>query len=453
MAVPAAVHAILGTLRSNGHAAYVVGGGPRDVLAGRTPAVSWDLATSALPEQTAALLEDAVYENRFGTVVVRRDGHDHEITTFRSDHDYADFRRPHRVEFTGSIEADLARRDFAMNALAWGAEPDPEAGAAAPRLLDPHGGRADIAARVIRAVGEPRARFEEDALRILRAIRFAATLGFTIEPATLEALRATAPLVAHLSGERIAMELTRILAAEQPSVGLRLLADTRVLVANSPELAAQRGVPQSKIAGEDLWDHTLRTVDAAAARPPGEEPRWAALLHDIGKPATAADGHFYRHDSVGADQAGDLLDRLHVARATRDRVVHLVRQHMFRYEPNWSDAAVRRFLAKVGPASVEDLFALREADNAGSGLPPDAEDLTVLRERVAAELARGPLLDRTALAIDGRDLITELGLAEGPGLGRLIDALFEQVVEDPSLNERGRLLELAREIAAGDPSA
>jgi tRNA nucleotidyltransferase/poly(A) polymerase len=449
-AVPAAVHAILGTLWSNGQAAYVVGGGPRDVLAGRTPASSWDLATSALPEETATLLADAVYENRFGTVVVRRDGVDHEITTFRSDHDYADFRRPHRVEFTGSIEADLARRDFAMNALAWGAEASREAGAEAPRLLDLHSGRADIAARLIRAVGEPRARFEEDALRILRAIRFAATLGFTIEPATLEAIHATAPLVAHLSGERIAMELTRILAAERPSDGLRLLAATGVVAAISPELAAQRGVPQSKIAGEDLWDHTLRTVDAASARPLAEEPRWAALLHDIGKPATAADGHFYRHDSVGADQAGDLLDRLHVARATRERIVHLVRQHMFRYEPNWSDAAVRRFLAKAGPAAVEDLFALREADNAGSGLPPDAEDLTVLRERVAAELARGPLLDRTALAIDGRDLISELGLAEGPGLGRVIDALFERVVEDPALNERGRLLDLAREIVAGD---
>ena len=399
------------------------------------------------------MLADAVYENRFGTVVVRREGHDHEITTFRSDHDYADFRRPHRVEFTGSIEADLARRDFAMNALAWGAESDAKAGARGPRLLDPHGGRADIAARAIRAVGEPRARFEEDALRILRAIRFAATLGFTIEPATLEAIRATAPLVAHLSGERIAMELTRILAAERPSVGLRLLAETGVLAAISPELAAQGGVTQSKIAGEDLWDHTLRTVDAAAARPPAEEPRWAALLHDIGKPATAADGHFYRHDSVGADQAGELLDRLHVARVTRDRVVHLVRQHMFRYEPSWSDAAVRRFLGKVGPAAIEDLFALREADNAGSGLPPDAEDLTVLRGRVAAELAQGPLLDRTALAIDGRDLIEELGLIEGPALGRVIDTLFERVVEDPSLNERGRLLELAREIVAGDTPA
>src|SRR4029079_7344407 len=185
-AIPAAVRTILETLWSAGPAAYVVGGGPRDVLAGRTPSPSWDLATSALPERTAALVPDAVYENRFGTVVVRRDDAEHEITTFRSDHDYADFRRPHHVEFTRSVEADLGRRDFTMNALAWGAEPaapDAAPSTSDPHLLDPHGGRADVRARLIRAVGDSRARFGEDALRILRAIRFAATLGFTIEPA------------------------------------------------------------------------------------------------------------------------------------------------------------------------------------------------------------------------------------------------------------------------------
>ena len=420
-----------------------MGGGPRDVLAGRTPAPSWDLATSALPGETAALLADAVYENRFGTVVVHRDGVDHEITTFRSDHDYADFRRPHRVEFTDTVAADLARRDFTMNALAWGADAD----APASRLVDLHGGRADIAAGRIRAVGEPRARFEEDALRILRAIRFAATLGFTIEPATRDAIRETAPLVAHLSGERIHAELARILATDRPSVGLRLLADTGVLAAISPELDRQRGVGQNKIAGDDLWDHTLRTVDAAANRP---ELRLAALLHDLGKPATAADGHFYRHESVGAREADRLLERLHAPRATTDRVVHLVRQHMFRYEHGWGDAAVRRFLAKVGPATVEDLFALREADNVGSGLPADAEDLSELRERIDAEIARGPLLDRTALVIDGTDLMRELGLAEGPAVGRLLDALFERVVEEPALNDRAALLALARELASRD---
>src|SRR6185295_1962424 len=289
--IPEPVHDLLRTLWGAGHAAYVVGGALRDALLGRST-TNWDLATAALPEQTAAIFPDASYENRFGTVVLQRSGLDYEITTFRTDHDYADFRRPHRVEFGASLEADLARRDFTMNALAWGA---PDA-ATAPRLVDPHDGRADIAARRIRAVGEPDRRFVEDALRMLRAVRFSATLGFEIEPATLTAIRDRAPLVAHLSGERIAVELDRILAAPRPSEGLRLLASTGILEHVSPDLAAQRGVAQNKVEGEDLWDHTARTVDAAAAGGAGSSRpavRLAALVHDIGKPATAADGHFY----------------------------------------------------------------------------------------------------------------------------------------------------------------
>jgi tRNA nucleotidyltransferase (CCA-adding enzyme) len=475
-AIPDDVRQLLETLWDAGHAAYVVGGGPRDVLIGR-PTTDWDLATSALPEETAALFPGAVYENRFGTVAVRseagtaaaaaaeggtpaaegatpREGDvttteraarrgplQHEITTFRSDHDYADFRRPHHVEFTGSIDADLGRRDFTINALAWGASAGDQ-----PRLLDRHGGLADLDARLLRAVGDPRKRFEEDALRIVRAIRFAATLGFTIEPETLAALRATAPLVQHLSGERIAAELTRLLATDRPSGGLALLADTGVLAAISSDLAAQRGLAQSKIPGEDLWDHTLRTVDATPPRP---VLRLAALLHDVGKPATAADGHFYRHEVIGAEIARAFLDRLRLPRSTIDAVVHLVRQHMFRYEPKWSDAAVRRFLAKVRPAAIEDLFALRQADNIGSGVPPDADDLPALRERVGRELAMGPILDRSALAIDGRDLIVELGLPPGPQIGRILATLFDRVVENPSLNERAILLRRARQLVAG----
>jgi len=439
-AIPPDVRQLLDELWAAGYAAYVVGGGPRNVLLGIPPAAEWDLATSAVPEQTVAALAGAVYENRFGTVAVRRDGHAHEITTFRSDHEYADFRRPHHVEFTDSVEADLARRDFTVNALAWGAWPGDER-----RLIDLHGGLGDLDARLIRAVGDPRRRFEEDALRIVRAIRLAATLGFTIEPATRDAIRDTAPLVAHLSGERIAAELTRILLADPPSAGLALLMHTGTLGAFAPELAAQRGLGQNKIPGKDLWDHTLRTVDAT---PPRLPLRLAALLHDVGKPATAADGHFYRHEIVGAETARDILDRLRIPRSTADAAVHLVRQHMFRYEPNWSDAAVRRFLAKVTPRAVDDLFALREADNVGSGVAPDGDGLPLLRERIAQELAAGPLLDRSSLAIDGSDLIEELGLVPGPEIGRILGLIFERVVEDPALNRRPTLLALAREIAA-----
>jgi tRNA nucleotidyltransferase/poly(A) polymerase len=216
----------------------------------------------------------------------------YEITTFRSDHEYADFRRPHRVEFGDSIELDLARRDFTVNALAWGAPAGSE-----PGLVDPFHGRADLARRLLRAVGDPDKRFEEDALRMVRAVRLAATLDFAIEPATLAAIERHAALVQHLSGERIAAELDKLLTAARPSIGLRLMADTGILEHISPDLAAQRGVEQNKIEGEDLWGHTLRAVDAAPAdRPP---VRLAALVHDIAKPQTAADGHFYGHGRFG----------------------------------------------------------------------------------------------------------------------------------------------------------
>jgi putative nucleotidyltransferase with HDIG domain len=425
-----------------GHSAYVVGGSLRDVLLGRDP-FDWDLATDARPDQILKLFDDAVYENAFGTVVVRHAGELYEVTTFRTDHDYTDFRRPHRVEFGDSVEVDLARRDFTANAVAWGAQ-----SSEAPGLVDPHGGRPDIAARILRAVGEPKARFEEDALRMVRAVRLAATLGFTIEPATLAGVEANADLVRYLSGERIQTELSKLLAAERPSVGLRLLADTGLLERISPDLGLQRGVPQNKVPGEDLWDHTLRSVDAARVDRP--VVRLAALLHDIGKPGTFSDGHFLHHDVVGAELAATLLDQLRFPRAVRERVVHLVRHHMFSYEPNWSDGAVRRFIGKIGVEAIDDLFALREADNLGSGLAPDAGGLGVLRARVMAELEGDVVLDRSQLQIDGRDLIEELGLRQGPQLGRILDELLEKVIVDPALNDRATLLLLARSRVADE---
>jgi putative nucleotidyltransferase with HDIG domain len=445
-AVPEPVLELLRTLWAAGFAAYVVGGSLRDTLLARE-ADDWDLATAALPDQTLGAFDGATYENRFGTVAIRRDRAVYEITTFRSDHDYADFRRPHRVEFGTSLDDDLARRDFTVNAMAWGGTAEDAAAGSPPRLIDPFGGRADVAAGLLRAVGDPDRRFEEDALRMVRAVRLATTLGFGIEPATLAAIERRAPLVAHLSGERIAAELGKLLAAERPSVGLRLLADTGLLDHLAPELAAQHGVPQNKIPGEDLWDHTVRTVDAARAHP---VVRLAALVHDIGKPATQADGHFYGHESVGAEQARAFLDRLHEPKVVTERVGHLVRHHMFKYEPTWTDAAVRRFIGKVGREAIDELFALREADNIGSGVPPAADGLDELRRRVAAELEAGPVLDRSALAIDGDDLMAELGMAPGPTLGRLLDALLERVIEAPGLNEPATLLLLARDIAVDE---
>ena len=444
-AIPEPVRALLSTLWDAGQAAYVVGGSLRDAALGRSPA-DWDLASDARPERLVELFPGSVYENRFGTVAVRRDGEVFEITTFRSDHDYADHRRPHHVEFGDTIELDLARRDFTVNAMAWGARARDQ-----PALVDPYDGRADVDARVIRAVGEPATRFREDALRMVRAVRLAATLDFRVEPATGVAIREHAGLVEHLSGERIAAELDKLLAAPTPSIGFRLLEETGLLAPISGELARQPGIPQNKLAGEDLWDHTMRTVDAA----PADRPivRLAALVHDIGKPATFAEGHFLGHDAVGATLAEAFLDRLHSPRAVRDRVVALVRQHMFSYEQNWSDAAIRRFIGKIGalgPGAIEELLALREADNVGSGLPADAGRLGELRSRIAAEIAADVVLDRSGLAIDGDDLKTELGVGEGPLLGRILDDLLERVIVDPALNSRPTLLLLAQAQLADD---
>lgn len=452
-------------LWAHGHAAYVVGGSVRDALLGR-PAEDWDLATNARPDRLLAIFPGAVYENRFGTVAVREGGAQHEVTTFRTDHEYADFRRPHHVEFGDDVQLDLARRDFTVNAIAWGAEAGPGAAAASasasyagggaaaggdnptPAIVDPFGGVTDTHARVLRAVGEPAARFQEDALRMVRAVRLATVLDFRIDPPTLAAIREHAPLAAHVSGERLAAEIGKLLSVERPSTGLRLLADAGLLDVLLPDLARQPGIEQNKIPGEDLWDHTLRTIDAAPANRP--VVRLAALLHDTGKPGTIDDGPFRGHEVVGAELAEQLLDRLHLPRAVTERVAHLVRNHMFTYEPEWGDSGVRRFIQRVGIDSIGDLFALRQADNIGSGVPADAHALDELRARVDAEIAASVVLDRSRLAVRGDDLMAELGVPAGPRLGRILESLLDRVIVEPHLNDRATLLLLAEAMLTED---
>ena len=313
--------AILDRLWSSEQAAFVVGGSLRDAALGRPP-TDWDVATDARPERILALFPGSRYENRFGTVTVpvvagaARPAAATaplgsagpplvEVTTFRRDHNYGDHRRPDQVTFSTTIEEDLARRDFTVNAIAWGRRPDQPAAA----WLDPWAGRADLEARLIRAVGDPVRRYDEDALRLLRAVRLAATLGFRIEERTFAALRAGALDVHYVSAERVGTEFRRLLRARPPSAGLRLLEASGLLEARFGLLAAQRGVAQDKVPGEDLWAHSLRTVDAAAELAPTDETlALAALLHDVGKPDTLADGHFPGHDEHGAQLASAFLE-------------------------------------------------------------------------------------------------------------------------------------------------
>ncbi|HUG48449.1 MAG TPA: HD domain-containing protein [Candidatus Limnocylindria bacterium] len=443
--VPGEVLDILRRLWSAGHAAYAVGGGVRDALLGRTE-TDWDVATDARPERLLELFPGSSYTNRFGTVGIGAV----EATTFRRDHRYGDHRRPDEVTFTHSLTEDLARRDFTVNAIAWGRQGDSVADRPVdPDWVDPHDGLGDLRARLLRAVGDPTARFDEDALRLLRAARLAAQLDFEIEPGTLAAMRVTAPLVRWVSAERVGAELRRMLAADPPSRGLRILAQTDLLEPLLPELALQRGVAQDKLPGHDVWLHSLATLDAAARLDPGNERlRLAALLHDVGKPTTQADGRFIGHDVEGARLAERLLSRLAFPRPEVGGVAWLVRQHMFRYQPSWSAAAVRRFIRRVGAAHIDDLLKLRQADNEGSGLDADADRTSELRRRIEGELAAGVPLGLGQLAVDGDDLTRELGLPPGPIIGRLLERLLESVVSDPARNTRELLLTDARVWAA-----
>lgn len=444
--MPEGVRAMARTLRAGGHEAYLVGGCVRDLLRG-TPPRDWDVATDARPDRLLALFPGARYENRFGTVAVPLPDGVHQVTTFRCDGTYSDHRRPDDVTFGDTLEEDLARRDFTVNAMAIPLD----AGGLPGPVADPFNGRADLAAGILRAVGSPGARFREDALRMLRAVRFAATLGFAVEPATRAAIAVEAPLAVHVSGERTFVELMRLLTADRPSIGLRLAQETGLLAVIAPELARQRGIPQAKIPGDDLWDHTLRTVDAAMPTLVDGLPlaRTAALLHDVGKPATFVDGHFVGHETVGAELAAAWLDGVRAPRAFSVRIAGLVRQHMFAYSAEWSDAAIRRFIRRVGLADLAELLDLRAADNAGSGLAPNVDGLDELRERCRAQVEARVALERGDLAVGGEDLMRGLGLAPGPAVGRLLDELLERVVADPMLNERGKLLAIAREVAGG----
>ena len=444
--VPADVQRILETLWSNGHAAYLVGGGVRDSLLGRK-VTDWDIATDTLPERTLTLFPGSDYKNRFGTVTVPAEPAVAEVTTFRRDHRYADHRRPDAVTFTDKLDEDLARRDFTVNAIAWGrAASEPDA-----RWVDPTAGMADLGAGILRAVGDPNVRFDEDALRLLRAARLAAQLGFEIEPRTRAAMAATAETARWVSSERIGGELRKMIVTDPPSRAFAILAETGVLDHSMPELAAQRGVPQDKITGHDLWGHSMATLDAAAAVDHDNQLlRLACLLHDIGKPPTFADGHFIGHDEEGAKMAEAMLTRMAYPRREITEVATLIRNHMFSYEPRWSSAAVRRFIRRIGRDLVDDLIKLRRADNVGSGLPPEAGHLDELSSRVAEELKAGSPLTLRELAVDGNDLVNGLGLKPGPKVGELLERLLGSVIADPTRNTREQLLAEAKTWAGSE---
>jgi tRNA nucleotidyltransferase (CCA-adding enzyme) len=440
--VPAHARRVCERLRRAGHEAYVVGGCVRDVLLGRTPG-DWDVATSAHPDAVLALFKKTIPTGlQHGTVTVIEQGAPVEVTTFRGEGAYSDARRPDHVVFGVTLEEDMSRRDFTVNAMAF----DP----VAERLVDPFGGQADLAARLIRAVGDPAARFREDGLRVMRAVRFCATLELALEPATFAAIPGALDALAKVSAERIQAELMKLLGARKPSLGLRPMQESGILRTILPELEEGVGHAQNRFHSHDVWEHTMHTVDET----PGDAVcRLGALLHDVAKPRTAAakpdapgEFTFFKHDIVGAELAEDIARRLKLSNRDRERIVAMVRHHMFWYTPEWTDATVRRFVRNVGVDTLPDLFALRVGDvlGRGRGEDPDTE-LGELRRRVDKVLGEAQALSIGDLAIGGNDLMAELGLRPGRQIGDILRALLERVVEDPSLNTRETLLRLARE--------
>ena len=445
--VPPDVLAICRRLRDAGHQAHLVGGGVRDMLIGRPPA-DFDLATDARPEAVVALFGTtfAIPTGlKHGTVTVLSETRRPvEVTTFRGEGEYLDGRRPAFVTYVDTLEEDLSRRDFTMNAVAF----DPIDG----RLSDPFDGQGDLRRKLIRAVGDPLVRFREDGLRPLRAVRQAAQLEFEIDPPTRDAIPPTLDVFRKVSAERIRDELFKMLGARQPSRGLELMRQTGLLGEVIPELLEGVGCIQNRFHKHDVFGHTLSVVDATQGDAVG---RLGALLHDVGKPRArqpreGAPGEysFFKHEYVGAEMAEEICRRLKLANADRDRVVAMVKNHMFFYMPDWSDGTIRRFVRRVGgQEGLADLFALREGDVKGRGFGEDPNvELGELRSRIAVVADADAALKVTDLAIDGKDVMRILGIAPGREIGVILERLLERVLDDPSLNEREKLEAMLPEL-------
>ena len=438
--VPADAIKIINRLEESGYEAYVVGGCVRDSILGRTP-YDWDITTSALPLQVKALFDHTVDTGlKHGTVTVLMDKTPYEVTTYRIDGEYEDSRHPLEVTFTTSLEEDLMRRDFTINAMAY----HPERG-----LVDLFGGMEDLSAGIIRCVGDPYLRFSEDALRMMRAVRFGAQLCFEIEEKTRSAIAALAGTLEKISAERIRDELCKLLCSRRPRdlVNLYELGLTKIFL---PEFDILMETEQNN--PHHMYTVGMHTVEAVCLAPEDLTLRLTMLLHDIGKPrAKTTDekgvDHFKRHQEIGADMAEDIMKRLRFDNDTIKRVRNFVRYHDER--PGTTEKAIRRAIVRIGPEAFPDFFIVQRADLGAQSMYMREEKERALEE---FEKTYYRILDeencirKSDLALGGRDLI-EMGIKPGPGMGEIIDRLFEKVVDDPALNEKETLMKMAEKIA------
>jgi len=365
------VSEVLSELEHNNFKAYLVGGCVRDLFLEREPK-DWDVTTDAKPEEIQKIFPESVYENKFGTVGVKTGSEDQklaliEVTTFRVEAAYTDKRHPDKIQFAQTVEEDLSRRDFTVNAMALNLKDE---------LVDPFHGEADLKNKLVRAVGNPEERFGEDALRLMRAVRFAAELGFQIEGETIGAIKSSSKLLEFIAKERVRDELVKIVMSSinGPAWGISMLENLNLLQYIIPELREGIDVGQNKHHIYTVWEHNLRALDYSAKKNYSLEVRLASLLHDVGKPRVkegdGPDSTFHAHEVVGAKMTLKIMDRLRFSKNLIEKVAHLVRHHLFYYNVGEvSEAGVRRFLKRVGPEYVDDLIKVREADRIGSGVP------------------------------------------------------------------------------------
>lgn len=434
--IPQAVLDICAALRDNGYQAYLVGGAVRDSLRGEAPG-DWDIATDALPTKVLSLFPKTIPTGlKYGTVTVIHCGLNVEVTTFRSDGTYRDARHPEDVSFSTSIEEDLQRRDFTVNAIAY--EPDKD------EFVDPYGGRRDLRLRLLRTVGEPKERFAEDALRMLRFFRFLATLGFRAHRKTLAAI--DPPLIRHISPERLRDELCRLLLAKSPGSTLSAMHRTGLLEEILPELALGDGVTQGSFHRHDVLRHSLHALDNTLPR---LDLRWAALLHDVAKPMTrfekSGEIHFYGHDVEGEKLTRAILNRLRYSSKFTQKVALLVRWHMFPVHARSTDKALRRFIRKVGKDNVLDLMEIRRADILALGRQTTCAGWNhwqTLRGRLVEIMDSDATFTISDLAIGGHEVMETLGLSPGPDVGSALEWLLEKVLDEPGLNHPAELLNL-----------
>ena len=432
-------------LRASGKRAWIVGGCVRDMLLGREVS-DWDLCTDARPDELMRIFPRAIPTGiEHGTVTVVVAGKHYEVTSLRGEGAYTDGRRPDSVHFVDDITADLARRDFTVNAIAI----DPLTAA----IIDPFDGQKDLEAKVLRAVGDPRERFSEDGLRVLRAARFVATLELSLDAATEQAIEPTLDTFRKVSAERVRDEWVKTMKARRPSRAFDVMRRTGILGVTCPELLEGWGMEQNKYHAYDVWRHGMECMDACAGAGKSDPIlRIAALLHDVGKPRSRAhsdktnDWTFYDHERIGAEIAEPICTRLRFSNDERARIVDLVRHHLFHYSAEWSDATVRRWIRRVGKDRVQDLYAINEADVRGKGkdCSLDLAALAGLKAHVEKVLLAGDALSTRDLRVNGRDLMQELGVKPGRLVGELLEALLEAVVSDPAENDRELLLAKAR---------